>query len=62
MREKKVYYCKQCGEELPHKKHNELCAYCGVLSTRPVIDQMRSKSGPAWEKWKANMRRFLDAH
>lgn len=62
MQEKKVYHCTQCGAELEHRKWNGLCAMCGVLSSKPTIDQMISKSGPAWEKWKANMRRFLDAH
>ncbi len=54
---RKMEQCAQCGIETLGKLRSQrvvLCASCALERVISAAEQMRAKSGPAWDKWLAS--------
>ena len=54
----KIYYCVDCGLELPRKDLNRhhRCQDCRIKISRDNMQQLRSHDGPHYEKWKQALK------
>lgn len=48
--------CKFCGKPKRNISRRRLCKACQNALQRSAILQMKEKSGPVYEKWKAGIR------
>ncbi|GAJ11037.1 unnamed protein product [marine sediment metagenome] len=53
--------CKQCGNEYPKVSQHKLCWDCAMKNMADATKQMKSKSGPIYEKWKKAREEYIIA-
>ena len=51
--------CKQCEKEYPKLSQKKLCWDCAMKNMREATEQMKSKSGPIYEKWKKAREEYI---
>lgn len=53
--------CANCGKGFkPEKPYQNNCSIeCSIARNVAVVEGMRTKSGPFWEKWKRSMKRAV---
>jgi predicted amidophosphoribosyltransferase len=56
---KRIRRCIYCGAPLPEGRWRPYCPECGAKRVADAILQLQSRSGPLYEKWRANLLRGL---
>jgi len=56
---KKLRFCPWCGKGYRHRG-NYCCEEHGILAMKDSNRQIREKKGPIYEKWKRNIKAFIN--
>jgi hypothetical protein len=57
MGRKKIVTCKVCEKYSEKLSRQHMCPQCAEKRLRNNIEQMKTKNGPNWDKWKKGMSR-----
>ena len=56
----KVYFCKECGKQLPHKTRSGLCTECAIRHTIENAKQLKQKKGKYYKRWVQGMLAYAN--
>jgi len=51
--------CKRCGKEVPWLSKRGLCMDCGPAVLAEVVEQLRERRGPYYERWKRSLEKSM---
>lgn len=58
-KKRKILACKICNKKTHYISQNGLCEKCMINKIKSVNLQMLTKEGPAYDKWKIKLQKYL---